>query len=342
MKPLTHDAPTSRFATGIAFALVSSTAFGMSGTLGRGLMDIGWTAGAATLVRVAIAAAVLLVPGILALRGRWELVRRGWATIVAYGVFAVAGAQLFYFLAVGYMAVSVALLIEYLAPVAVVGWMWLRHGNRPTRVTLGGAGIAFAGLIGLLDVLGGGPVSIVGIGWALAAMVGASVYFVISGDTSNELPPLTLAAGGLLSALIALGLAAMAGVVPVSFSTGDVVFQNFAAPWWAVVSVLGIVTAAVSYVAGIAAARRLGARLASFVALSEVVAAATFAWLLLGQSLGTGQLVGAALVLVGVVVVKLGEGRTPAGLATAEPVPVELSPSHASAADPSALSAART
>lgn len=297
----------SRLATGLLFALISAASFGMSGTLAKGLMDIGWTAGAAVLVRVAIASAVLIVPGVLALRGRWSLLKRGARTIVAYGVFAVAGAQLFYFLSIGYLDVSVALLIEYTAPVAVVMWLWLRQGARPSALTVVGAGVAAFGLVLLLDVLGGGSISLIGVGWALLAMVGAAVYFVISGDESNGLPPMTLAAGGLLVALVVLAAAGATGILPMAFAKGDVQFVPFAAPWWAVLLVLGVITAAVAYVTGIAATRRLGSRLGSFVALTEVIAAALFAWLLLGQTPLPIQMGGAALVLVGVVIVKLGE-----------------------------------
>jgi drug/metabolite transporter (DMT)-like permease len=67
------------------------------------------------------------------------------------------------------------------------------------------------------------------------------------------------------------------------------------------------VTAALAYVSGIAASRLLGARLASFVALSEVLAALVFAWLLLDQLPGPVQAVGGALVVTGVVLVKAGE-----------------------------------
>lgn len=297
----------SRASSGFVYALASAASFGLSGTLARGLMDLGWSAGAATLVRVAIATAVLIVPGILALRGRWTLLRRGAATVVAYGVFAVAGAQLCYFLAIGYLDVGVALLIEYTAPVAVVVWLWIRQGARPSAVTILGAAVAAFGLILLLDVLGGGRISLVGVGWALCAMVGAAVYFVISGDERNGLPPLTLAAGGLLVALVVLGAAALIGVLPMAAAMGDVQFVSFAVPWWLVVVALGVITAAVAYVTGIAATRRLGSRLGSFVALTEVIAAATFAWLLLGQAPMPIQIGGAVLVLAGVIVVKLGE-----------------------------------
>lgn len=319
MQTLTHDAPVGRVASGLSLALVSAGSFGLSGSLARGLMDLGWSAGAATLTRVGIAALVLLVPGLLALRGNWSALRRGFRTIVAYGAFAVVGAQLCYFMAVSTLDVSVALLIEYLAPVAVVAWMWLRHGHRPAKATFVGAGFAAAGLVLLLDVLGGGPLSTTGVAWALGAMVGAAVYFVISGDDSTGLPPLTLAAGGLLVAFVGLVIAAVAGILPMAFANGAVHFVPFDAPVWAVLAALGVITAGVSYVAGIAATRRLGSRLASFVGLFEVVAATLLAWLLLGQAPGGIQLAGAGLVLIGVIVVKLGEREIEAS--TAEPLP---------------------
>ncbi|MGZ4454104.1 MAG: hypothetical protein ACXVWX_14395, partial [Nocardioides sp.] len=61
------------------------------------------------------------------------------------------------------------------------------------------------------------------------------------------------------------------------------------------------------YAAGIVAGRLLGARLASFVALMEVVSSALFAWLLLDELPVGVQVVGGLLILAGVVAVKLGE-----------------------------------
>ncbi len=46
---------------------------------------------------------------------------------------------------------------------------------------------------------------------------------------------------------------------------------------------LSLVAAVIAYVAGIAAARRLGARLASFTGMAEVVFAVLYTWLLLDQ-----------------------------------------------------------
>lgn len=308
---LTHDTAASRAGAGLLLAVASATSFGLSGALARGLLDTGWSAGAAVGLRVAIAAAVLLVPGILALRGRWHLVRDNAGIVAVYGISAVAGAQLCYFYAVTYMQVSVALLLEYTAPVAVVMWLWLRHGHRPSGLTLLGAAIAACGLVLVLDVVSGAELSTVGVLWALGAMVGAASYFVISADESNGLPGISLAAGGLLvGGALLLGAAAI-GVLPFDVSTADAVYAGFSLPWWQPVLALGLVTAAFAYVTGIAAGRRLGSRLASFVALGEVLAAVLWTWLLLGELPRTIQLAGGLLVLAGVVVVKLGEGRAP-------------------------------
>ena len=315
---LTHDTRSSRTAAGLLLAIASASTFGMSGALARGLLDTGWSAGAAVTVRTVIAAAVLLVPGVLALRGRWHLVRDNASLITVYGVTAVAGAQLCYFYAVTYLQVSVALLLEYTAPVAVVLWLWLRHGHRPSGLTVVGAAIAAAGLVLVLDVVSGAELSVVGVLWALGAMVGAASYFVISADEGNGLPGISLAAGGLLVAGVVLLGAGASGVLPFRASTAPAAYDGHAVAWWLPVLALGLLTAAFAYVTGIEAGRRLGSRLASFVALGEVLAAVVFAWLLLGELPRAIQLAGGLLVLAGVVVVKVGEGRAPL---VVEPLP---------------------
>jgi drug/metabolite transporter (DMT)-like permease len=312
MAALTHDAPVApavRAGSGLALALLSAWSFGLSGTLASGLIDVGWSPGAAVTARVGIAAVALAWPAARTLRGRVHLLRPARPMLLVYGLLAVAGAQLCYFYAVAHMQVGVALLIEYTAPAAVVGWLWLRGGERPGRLTVVGTLVAAAGLVLVLDLLSGADVSLVGVLWALGAMVGAATYFLLSADQSNGLPPLALAAGGLWVGGIGLGLAAVTGVLPMSASTASPTYADTAVPWWLPLAGLGLVTAALAYVSGIAASRRLGPRLASFVALSEVLAALVFAWLLLDQLPGWTQALGGALVVGGVVLVKAGEGR---------------------------------
>lgn len=301
---------------GLGLALVSAFAFGLSGALARPLLDNGWSAGGVVLLRIAVGALAVLPLGVRAMRGRWHLLRPALPTLVLYGGLAVAGAQFCYFSAVQTMEVGPALLIEYTAPAAVVVWMWLVHGQRPGRVTVLGAAVAALGLLLVLDLFSGADFDLRGAAWALAAMVGAAAYFVISADERHGLPPMALAAGGLVLGGVILGLLGLVRLMPVETSSTPVEYAGLeVAPWQAILA-LGLVTAALAYGTGIAAGRRLGSRLASFVALSEVVAAVAWAWVLLGQLPGVVQLLGGVLIVLGVVGVRLGE---PA-VATEEPV----------------------
>ncbi|MDO9456032.1 DMT family transporter [Nocardioides sp.] len=302
-------------ATGLVLALTSAVAFGLSGALARPLLDAGWSAGAVVLVRIALGALVVVPFGVRALHGQWHLVRANAGLIGLYGLLAVAGAQFGYFSAVAHMQVGPALLIEYTAPAAVVVWFWLRHGQRPGPVTLGGAAVCALGLVLVLDLLSGADLSTTGVLWALGAMVGCATYFIINGDDSTGLPPLSLAAGGLLVGTAALGLLGLVGLMPMHATSDQVTYAGASVDWWLPMLALGLVTAAVAYVTGIGAARRLGSRLASFVALSEVVAGVLWAWLLLDQLPAPVQLLGGVLILLGVVGVKLGERD----VATVEP-----------------------
>jgi len=305
-------APRTGSAGGFALAATSAIAFSLSGPLARGLFDAGWSTGGVLLVRTGLGATLLAPFALSALRGRWALVRRNLLLVGAYVVFAVGGAQFAYFSAVQHMPVGPALLIEFTAPAAVVTWMWLRHGQRPGRLTLAGSLLAALGLVLVLDLVAGAELSTHGVLWALGAMVGCAVYFVINADDSTGLPPIALAWLGLLLGTLVFGVLALLRLIPLAASTAAAHYAGITVPWWLPLILLGSVTSAVAYGTGVAAARRLGSRLASFVALLEVVGGVAFAWLLLGELPRAVQFAGGLLILAGLVVVKLGETRRPA------------------------------
>lgn len=299
------------FAVGLAVALVSAATFGSSGTFGRSLMDIGWSPGAIVTARISGAALVLLVPAVVALRGRWGLLRSNLPRVAAYGLTAIAGCQLAYFLAVNHLSVGVALLLEYLAPVLIVGWMWARHSRRPSRLTSLGVVSAIIGLVLVLDVASGAQVDLVGVAWGLLAALGLVMFFLLSShDAHDALPPITFAGFGLVIGALALSASALVGLLPMAAPAGDVDLAGWTAPWWVAIGELALVAAALAYVAGIVAARILGPTVASFVGLSEVLFAVVFAWVLVGEAMTPVQLLGGAAILAGVVAVRLGDERS--------------------------------
>lgn len=304
--------PSRGFGGGLLLAVISAASFGLSGPLARGLLTIGWSPGAIVLARIGIAAVAVAPFSVVALRGRWRQLRSQAGQILLYGVLATAGAQFCYFSAVATMDVAPALLIEYTAPAAVVLWLWARRGERPRPLTLGGAAVAAVGLVLVLDVFSGADLAWSGVAWALGAMVGAATYFIISAETDNALPPVALAGCGLVIGSLTLALLGAVGLLPMHAGRAPVTYTIGTLPWWLPLLVLGLVTAAVAYVAGVAASRRLGSGIASFVSLLEVVAAVLFAWLLVSQVPGLSQLTGGLLIIGGVVLVRLaGRGSVP-------------------------------
>ena len=294
---------------GLTFALLSAATFGTSGSFAASLIEAGWTPGAAVTVRVLLAAFVLTLPALLQLRGRGELLRRSGRTLLVYGIAAVAGAQLCFFMAVEHLSVAVALLLEYSGALLVVGYLWLRRGQRPGLLTVCGAAVAVAGLALVLELLNQAELDLVGVLWGLGAAFGLGTYFVLSAETDDVLPPLVIAWGGLAVGGAALTIAAAAGLLPLAAPRTDVTLLETQVSWLVPVLGLALVAAVIAYVTGIAGARLLGAKVASFVGLTEVLFAVVFAWVLLGQSLGTMQLIGGALVLAGIALVRVDELR---------------------------------
>lgn len=295
---------------GIALSLVSAATFGTSGSFASSLIEAGWTPGSAVTVRVITAALLLTGPAVLQLRGNGALLRRNTRTLTIYGIAAVAGAQFCFFMAVEHLSVAVALLLEYSGALLVVGYLWLSHGQRPGRATVAGAALAVAGLALVLELADSASLDLGGVLWGLGAATGLATYFVLSSSTEDALPPLVVAWGGLVIGGTALAAAGALGVLPLAAPRTDVTLLDTEVSWLVPITGLAVVAAAIAYVTGIVGARLLGAKVASFVGLTEVLFAVVFAWVLLDQSLGTQQLMGAALVVAGIALVRIDDLRS--------------------------------
>lgn len=299
-----------RLGSGTGCAMVSAVSFALSGPLARGLMNAGWSSAAVVIVRVLVGAAALVPIAAVELRNNWKSVRGNAALILGYGLVAIAGVQLAYFTAVSRLAVGMALLIQYTSPIAVVGWLWLRRHQRPAGSTVAGAFLGLTGLFFVIDLRSGAATDWIGICWALLAMACGAVYFLLSAHGHGTLPGTVLATGGLLVGGLGLLAAGATGVLPLRATANPVVYQGVTMPWWLLIAILGTVTAALAYVAGIAATRLLGSRAAAFTGLLEVVAALIVAWALLGEAPHPVQLLGGVLVLTGVLIVRRGEAAS--------------------------------
>jgi len=301
---------TLRPAAGLWIALVSAATFGVSGPFAKSLLEIGWSPGAAVGLRIGGAAVVLLVLALIALHGHWSTVRGNALTITIYGITAIALCQLFYFNAVQRMSVGVSLLLEYLAPVLLVGFLWLRSRRAPHALTIIGSVTAILGLLLVLDLAGDARLDPVGVLFGLAAAVCLVVFFLMSARVDETLPPIVMAGGGMVVAAGTILVLGLTNIMPFRFVFSDVRLAGGTFSWIVPVAVLVLVATVAAYVTGILAAQRLGSKVASFVALTEVMFAVLAAWLILGELPGPVQLLGGLLIVAGVVCVRVDELRS--------------------------------
>jgi drug/metabolite transporter (DMT)-like permease len=206
----------------------------------------------------------------------------------------------------------------------VVGWVWLRHGERPSRLTLLGTVASIAGLVMVLNLTGSAHINPIGLMWGLLAACGLATYFVLSasagtsagGAQGEPLPPIVMAWGAMGVGAVALAVLGFTGALPLHATSADVQVLGRHVSWIVPVLGLSLIAAVIAYVAGIGAARRLGAKLASFIGMTEVLFAILFAWLALGQLPTPIQFVGGAFILAGIALVRAGE-RSPETVASA-------------------------
>ncbi|MEV4823749.1 DMT family transporter [Micromonospora sp. NPDC049274] len=309
----------SRPAVGAALALLSAVTFATSGTFARSLIEAGWSAEAAVIARVGVAALVLAIPALLSLRGRWHVLRSNSAAVVLFGLLGVALAQVCFFNAVRYLPVGIALLLEYLGIILVVVWMWLRHGQRPRRLTVAGSAAALCGLAFVLDITGTAGFHPVGLLWGLGAAFGLAGYFVLAGRVDPRLPSVAMASGGMAVGAAVLLLVGLTGLLPLRATFGEVTFAGHRTTWLLPIVGLTLVAAVIAYLTGIAGTRILGPRLSSFVGLTEVLFAVLIAWLFLDELPTAWQLFGGVLIVAGVALVRLDELRGTPVAATQEP-----------------------
>jgi drug/metabolite transporter (DMT)-like permease len=312
------------FQLGLLFAVGSAFTFGMSGPFAKSLMEAGWSPTAAVTARLAGGAIVMAIFATLVQPDWIREALRHSKTVVVYGLVPIAGAQLCYYNAISHVPVAVALLLEYTAPLLVVGWIWGTTKRRPSTRTLVGVGLAIAGIMLVLGVVSttgfaGAHINAAGIAWGLGAAVCAGFYFMMSDEVTSDgsgLHAITLAAGGLVVGAAAVALLGLTGVMPLTFTTNHVVFAGITTSWVVPVLMLGVVSTAIAYTLGISGVARLRPSFASLVGLAEVLFAVLWAWLLVGEAMTASQAVGGAVVLAGLALARQGDNSAEVTAAT--------------------------
>ncbi|MFP8942513.1 EamA family transporter [Streptomyces fenghuangensis] len=315
----TSPAAPSRARAGLTLALVSAVAFGGSGPAAKPLINAGLDPLHVTWLRVA-GAAVVLLP--LAWRHRGLLLRRP-ALLAGFGLLAVAGVQACYFAAISRIPVGVALLVEYLAPALVLGWVRFVQRRPVSRAAGAGVVLAVGGLACVVEIWAGLGFDVWGLLLALGAACCQVGYFVLSdhgtGDSGQESgkgtapDPLGVIAYGLLIGALVLTAVARPWEMEWSVLGGPARLAGPGGVQVPAAVLLGwivLVATVAAYLTGVISVRRLSPQVAGVVACLEAVVATVLAWVLLEERLSAVQMFGGAVVLAGAFIA---QRATPAG-----------------------------
>ena len=290
---------------GYLYALLASVLFGLNGSTTKLIVEAGITPAQLTFARVCMIAvlsgAILLVTN----RRAFRISRRQLLVMAVLGVAGVALIQWFYALAISLLPVGIALMFEYsgILLVAVVARFLFKERVKP-RIW----GAIAAVLVGMAVVaqVWASPLNGLGVVYGILAAVCLAVYFLIGERQVTSTSPLVVSFWSMLFAsafwLVFSGWwtidpSALTVRVPLGGS-----LDAYAAPLWSLVLWNGVFGSFAPYLLSFMALARLTATAAGIVSASEVIFAFAFAFLWLGESLDTVQIIGAVLVLIGIVV----------------------------------------
>ena len=290
---------------GYLMAASAGVLWGVNGAVSKTILTSGLSSERLAQVRSLGAAAGLLAILAVAAPRRLPLTRRELPYVVVFGVGGLALVQFFYFLAIERLAIGIALLVEYLAPLIVALWArFVQHARVRRRIWVALA-LALTGLGLIVDAFGGGAaLSTSGLAFALAGAFAYALYVLLAEHVVGGRDPVSLLAWGFLFASVFWAV-----VVPWwSFPTGSLTevtslggrLADHSAPVWALALWMIVLGTIVPFFLLVSALRHLSATTVGIVAMIEPVVGALVGWVWLGESLDGVQLAGAAVVFVAI------------------------------------------
>jgi drug/metabolite transporter (DMT)-like permease len=272
-------------ARGYVLVAAGAAMFALGGNLARYLLDDGVSALRLSQLRSA-GSLVLLAAALALTRPDLMRIRRADAPQLAFlGICGLALVHATYYAAIDRLEIGVALVIQYMAPLLLLGWLRVRHGRRISRSLWGAVALSIAGCFLVVRAYDPGSLDGRGVLYAVGAMVTFAVYMVGSERAGQRYEATT-------TVLWAFAFASL--------------FWAIVQPWWSfpfakldVLLGLGVIVVGtlLPFICVVAALRHLPATRVAVAATLEPVLGALFAWWLHGEGLALVQLAGGALVL---------------------------------------------
>jgi drug/metabolite transporter (DMT)-like permease len=291
---------------GYAMAATAAVFWGVNGAVSKVILSSGLSSERLAQVRSLGAAVGLLAILAVVAPSRLRLSRRELPYLLVFGIGGLAFVQWFYFLAIHRLAIGIALLIEYLAPLLVALWARFAYHEQVRRRIWVALSMALAGLALIVNLFGGGAtLSTAGVLFALAGALAYALYVLLAEHVVGGRDAVSLLAWGFLFASVFWAAIAPWWSFPGAAITKDIPLGGHLAsthlPVWALAGWMIVLGTIVPFFLLVSALRHLSATRVGIVAMLEPVAGALVAWAWLGESLGAVQLAGAAVVLAAIV-----------------------------------------
>ena len=294
-----------------AAVVVAAFCWGLSAIFAKGAFESGIPPERMAEARIAVAGMLLLGFLLVARRDLLRVPAGALAPAVVFGVSLVL-VNLSYYIAIDRLPIGVAIALQYTAPVLVLGVTGLLVGRAPGVLVWVAGLLTLAGAVLVSGAYAGfGGVDSVGLLAGFGSAVSFAMY-LLSAEAAGR-------RGAHPATVLAVGFVVAAAI------------WSVAVPWWTwpfahlsdpanTLRVLGVgvVGTLLPFLLVLAALRVISSALAGIAATFEPVFASGLAFLLLGQGLTVPQLLGGALVVVGVVLAQATRGEP------AESIPVEV------------------
>jgi drug/metabolite transporter (DMT)-like permease len=300
---------------GYGCALLAAFLFGANGSVAKVALGAGVTPAQLTLFRSLSAALVGGVVLLMTDRSALRVSRRELVHSAVLGIVGVALVQWLYAVAIGRLPVGIALLIEYTAVlmVAVVGRVFFAENVRP-RLWLA-IGCVLVGLA-VVAKIWSSDLAPAGMGVAGLAAVAFATYLMLGERLATRTSPLASAFWSMLFAALFWSVFSSWWTIDPALLAHRVSLGGHLAgtvvPVWALLCYVMALGSFVPFLLDFVALARLGATPTGIVATTEVLFGFAVAWLWLGETLDTPQVIGALIVIAGVIVAQTARRPAPA------------------------------
>ena len=287
------------------FLMISAAmGFALGGVAAKILREADMDAFRLTQIRTVGAAIILLAFAFF--RGKKQLYARTdeLKDLIVFGVVGVAAVTSFYFFAIKYLYVSVALVIEFTASIWIVLYLRFIKKKQVSPIMWWGIACAFSGLFLLSQIWTGTTLHPLGVAVAFADAIALSIYFIFADRLSQTRTSLSLMTWGIGVAAVFWSLVLPWWNFPFEFLTNTYRLEgnlsNYSASGWALVLWIIIVGTVIPYLLTVTGIRELSASTGSVIGMIEPLFAGAIAWWLLNEAFNTTQLIGAAVLLFGI------------------------------------------